>query len=165
MKLKIGSIAICTMLLVIIFSSMPLIFAQSQIWETCQISAYGTAIEEDIEVKSFRFTTVTPPAGLEIPNTIYMMDNDNGENYTITLAEGDVVVVNYEDVNIMDFEVASEQSRWTILFDGSVSFVSVNSTPIPEFSTILIVPMFVLATLLAIIYRRKRVSPSKQQLD
>ena len=162
MKLKIGSIAICTMLLVIIFSSMPLIFAQSQIWETCQISAYGTAIEEDIEVKSFRFTTVTPPAGLEIPNTIYMMDNDNGENYTITLAEGDVVVVNYEDVNIMDFEVASEQSRWTILFDGSVSFVSVNSTPIPEFSTILIVPMFVLATLLAIIYRRKRVSPSKQ---
>ena len=162
MKLKIGSIAICTMLIVIIFSSMPLIFAQGQIWETCQISAYGTAIEEDIEVKSFRFTTVTPPAGLEIPNTIYMMDNDNGENYTITLAEGDVVVVNYEDVNIMDFEVASEQSRWTILFDGSVSFVSVNSTPIPEFSTILIVPMFVLATLLAIIYRRKRVSPSKQ---
>lgn len=162
MKLKIGSIAICTVLIVIIFSSMPLIFAQSQIWETCQISAYGTAIEEDIEVKSFRFTTVTPPAGLEIPNTIYMMDNDNGENYTITLAEGDVVVVNYEDVNIMDFEVASEQSRWTILFDGSVSFVSVNSTPIPEFSTILIVPMFVLATLLAIIYRRKRVSPSKQ---
>ena len=162
MKLKIGSIAICTVLIVIIFSSMPLIFAQGQIWETCQISAYGTAIEEDIEVKSFRFTTVTPPAGLEIPNTIYMMDNDNGENYTITLAEGDVVVVNYEDINIMDIEVASEQSRWTILFDGSVSFVSVNSTPIPEFSTILIVPMFVLATLLAIIYRRKRVSPSKQ---
>ena len=162
MKLKIGSIAICTVLIVIIFSSMPLIFAQGQIWETCQISAYGTAIEEDIEVKSFRFTTATPPSGLEIPNTIYMMDNDNGENYTITLAEGDVVVVNYEDINIMDIEVASEQSRWTILFDGSVSFVSVNSTPIPEFSTILIVPMFVLATLLAIIYRRKRVSPSKQ---
>ena len=159
MKLKSGSIIVCTMFLVIIFSSMPLILAQEQIWETCQISAYGTEIEEDLEVKHFKFTTATPPSGSEIPNTIYIMDNDSGENYTVTLEAGDVVSVIYEDANVIEINVAPEQARYTIEFDGSVSFVSINSINIPEFPIIFIVPMFIAATLLALIYRRKRLSP------
>ncbi|MCJ7614191.1 hypothetical protein MUO71_05445 [Candidatus Bathyarchaeota archaeon] len=161
MKLKIGFIVASTLFLVIALFNAPLTFAQVGLWDSCQILAYGTNIEEDHEVGSFSFIAAVPPTGSEITNSIAVMDYDSGENYTIILSEGDIVLVIYDTVISMNIEVASEADHYTILFEGSADYVSINSAVIPEFPTILIIPMFMTATLLAIIYRRKRTSQPK----
>ncbi|MEJ2113471.1 MAG: hypothetical protein P8X62_07220 [Flavobacteriaceae bacterium] len=161
MKLKTGFIIVSTMLLIITLFNVPSIFAQEQVWEDCQVIAYGTNIFEDHEVESFTFTTAAPPAGSEIPNTISVMDLDTGENHTITLSAGDNVLVIYRDPINKYIEVAAEAGHYTILYEGAATFISINSAAIPEFSSILIIPMFMIATLLAIAYKKKRTSQAK----
>lgn len=160
MKLKIGSIAVCTISLVIIFSSMPLIFAQDQTWDSCIIDAYGIEVDDEFEAAILRFTAVAPPTGSEVTNTITVMDDGTGENHTITLVDGDSVSMNYENTIYKEIQVAPEAGHYTIYYEGSATFVSVNSEPIPEFSSILIVPLFLITTVLALVYRRKRTSPN-----
>ena len=161
MKLKTGFIVVSTVLLIITLFNVPSIFAQEQIWEDCQVIAYGTNIFEDHEVESFTFTAAAPPAGSEIPNTISVMDLDTGENHTITLSAGDNVLVIYRDPINKYIEVAAEAGHYTILYEGAATFISINSAAIPEFSSILIIPMFMIATLLAIAYKKKRISQAK----
>ena len=161
MKLKIETIAVCAISFVIIFSSMASVFAQSQIWESCIIYAYGTDVDDEAEAGILRFTAATPPTGSDIPNTIYVMDDDTGENYTITLADGDSVSMNYQFPEYKEIDVAAEADHYTIYYQGTATYVSVNSTAIPEFSSILIVPLFLIATVLAIVYRKKRISSKK----
>ncbi len=161
MKLKTGFIVVSTVLLIITLFNVPSIFAQEQIWEDCQVIAYGTNIFEDHEVESITFTAAAPPAGSEIPNTISVMDLDTGENHTITLSAGDNVLVIYRDPINKYIEVAAEAGHYTILYEGAATFISINSAAIPEFSSILIIPMFMIATLLAIAYKKKRTSQAK----
>jgi hypothetical protein len=158
MKLKIGTIAVCTISLVIILSIMSLVSAQ--VWEPCIIDAYGTEVDDEMEAGILRFTAVAPPTGSEISNTITVTDGNTGENHTITLADGDSVSMNYENSIYKEIQVAPEAGHYTIYYEGTATFVSVNSDPIPEFSSILIVPLFLIATSLAIAYRRKRNSLS-----
>ena len=158
MKVKIGLIVACTMFLVIVLFNVPSIFAQERNWESCRISAYGTEVEEEFEVSLIRFTVVLPPTGSEITNTIEVMDSVTRENITITLSDGDRVSINYEDVIYQNIEVASEANHYTISYEGGATFISVNSTEIPEFASIVIIPMFMIATLIALVYRRKRSS-------
>ena len=148
MKLKIGTIVVCAISFVIIFSSIASVFAQSQIWESCIIYAYGTDVDDEAEAGILRFTAATPPTGSDIPNTIYVMDDDTGENYTITLADGDSVSMNYQFPEYKEIDVAAEADHY-------------NSTAIPEFSSMLIVPLFLIATVLTIVYRKKRTSSKK----
>jgi hypothetical protein len=52
----------------------------------------------------------------------------------------------------------SEPDHFTITFEGEARYVRLNKVDIPEFPPIIIVPLFMTATLLALIYRRKSVS-------
>ena len=158
MNVKIGLSVVCTIFLVIVLFNVPSMFAQERTWESCKISAYGTEVEEEFEVNLIRFTAVVPPTGSEITNTIEVMDSVTRENITITLSEGDRVSINYEDVIYQNVEVAPEEDHYTITYEGGATFISVNSTEIPEFSSIVIIPMFMIATLIALVYRRKRSS-------
>jgi len=163
MNKKIGLIVSMILFLVIALFSSPLTFAQSAGWAEVQISAYGTnLVEGDPVPETFSFTVVVPPSGSEITNTVYVLNEDTGENYTKTLAPGDIVVASYigmsPQVSIIN---AAEPDHYIISYDGEATGVSINSTYIPEFSPILIVPMFIAATLLAIFYRRKRTSQNQ----
>jgi hypothetical protein len=147
-----------TFFLLIILLSVPLTFAQFEIWDSVSVSAYGTDVDEFGSY--FTFTVVAPPQGSEITNVINM-SRVGGENYTFNCSPGDLVAVWGQDVNIMEIMPASEPNHFTIIFEGTAQNVNINNANIPEFPPIFAVPLFMTATFLAIIYRRKRISQTK----
>ena len=164
MNKKVILIVFTTLFLVIAIFSTPLTFAQLRHWDYCKVSAYGTNFsEEEIDtIVRFYFNAISPPAGSEITNTIYVINYDTGENYTKNLEVGDYVVVRYDDYSPLVYEMTPDVNGVTIRFEGEVFNTGLNNTPIPEFSPILIVPMFITATLLALAYRRKRTSQNRK---
>jgi len=166
MKKKIGLIFFCTLFLVTALICVPLTFAQIS-WEYCKVSVYGTNLNDysdsSTNTERFQINVATPPSGSEITNTIEVRDTNRGEEYTETLSVGDIVFVNYQNSNPIQNTInpASESGYWIISYEGEVSSVTINAIDIPEFPPILIVPLFMTATLLAIVYRRKRTSQSQ----
>ena len=137
--------------------------AQQLWWDYCNVSAYGNdrLIYDFENFKSFEFTVVAPPSGSEITNTINVVHNETGENYTKNLAIGDRVIVRFDNyAPIRNDIVAGEESGcYEYLFEGK-AVVSINGVDIPEFSPIIFVSMFNAGTILAIVYRKKR-NPQK----
>jgi len=146
--------------LVIVILTAPLAFAQPLLWDVVIVLAYGTNLEDS--GNSFSFVVVALPTGSQLTNTIYV-EHTNIENYTTNLILGDRLSVNYidGDVTSMDFEVASEPDHFEIRYSGESRSVQLNSSYIPEFSSILVIPMFITVTLLALVYRRIRTSQTK----
>ena len=161
MNKKIGFSVVSTLVLVTVLLYVPLTFAQTY-WDYSKVSAYGTNVDffesSTVNSERFAFDVVEPPSGSNITNTIEVMDNDSGENYTITLSVGDTVQVNYQNANPTQNsqEPAAESQHFIIYYEGPVADIMVNTVDIPEFSLILIVPFFMAATLLALVYRRKQ---------
>jgi hypothetical protein len=106
---------------------------------------------------SISFTVAALPQGLEILNMVNV-SRDSGETATRNFLPGDIVSVFYIDAITLNIVETSEPDHFAIIFDGSVQSVNINSEYIPEFPPILAVPLFMTATLLALIYRRKRAS-------
>lgn len=152
-----------TFLIGLAFMSFSIVLAPTE-WDTCIISAYTVAASFDDYSTStsnqdrFEFTVANPPEGSNITNTLFVMDSGSGENYTINLEEGQRIYVNYQTWNpSVNTQTPAEDSDYlNILYDGGVLEVQINRVDVPEFSPILIAPMFVIATLLAIIYRRRQ---------
>lgn len=155
MNKKIGVIVV-SFLFTITLINIPLILAQFEIWDSVKVSAYGTNVDsQQTTFNSLSFTVVAQPQGSEILNMINA-SRDNGENAIRNLLPGDVVSILYEDATILDLTAASEPDHFSIIFEGSAQYVQINSANIPEFQPILIVPLFMAITILAIIYRTKR---------
>jgi hypothetical protein len=159
MKLKIGFIVTCTLVLIIGLLNAPLTFAQT--WHSVAISTYATdLVEGDPVPEAFRFTV----AQSALANTIEVINYDSGENYSRILDPGDLVQVTYLgglDIRLKSFTPGPVDGTFIIEFEGEASAVSINAGNIPEFSPILAVPLFIIATLLALVYRRKRISQKK----
>ena len=155
---------VCTLFLVTALICVPLTFAQTH-WDNCKVSAYATNIEEwgTGDILFLDFTVAVPPSGSEIVNTLEVENYDGSENYTKTLSAGDRVSIRYDDFPTLrnSVEAALEEGHYIIDFEGEVFNATINSISVPEFSPILIVPMFIVATLLALAYRRKRTSQNQ----
>ena len=163
MSKKIVFVVASTLFLVTALVSAPLTFAQ--IFNSVQISAYGTnVIEDNLGAASLEFTVVVPPAGSEIPNSISAHNIASGENYTMNCSPGDSITMTFLNMQVDGIRVqpASEAYHFIISYEGEAGWLWVNGSDIPEFSPILIVPMFIAATLLALVYRRKRTLQIKQ---
>ena len=153
----ISTLCICTLLF-----NASLTFGQRS-WNYCKIDAYGTNLnnysDSSTNQERYEFTVASPPAGSDISNTIEVADFGTGENFTETLSPGQVVYFNYQYTN---FEInnvtAAESGFWTIEYLGDITEITINNVDIPEFSSIIILPLFITVTLLAIIYKRKRTS-------
>jgi hypothetical protein len=157
MNRKIKFATFSVLILVLVLYCIPISFAQNE-WDYCIISAYGTnLVEGETSPQSFKFTVVVPPTGMEIPNTI-SLERGTEENYTYDLLPDDEVDLNYIDAEIdtYSFVQSSETDHFIILYEGEARTLRVNRQVIPEFSSILVAPLFLAVTLLAIIYRRKR---------
>ena len=161
MNEKRNFVFVSTLIIVIVSVLTSSALAQME-WDYCTISAYGTFAELPTEY-GFAFITATPPTGSDIPNTIYVIKYSSGENYTNNLIPGDRVQVSILDANVdtMEFNPASEADHFTITFAGEARTATLNEQTIPEFSPILIAPLFMTATILAIIYRKKRSSQNQ----
>lgn len=153
-------------ILVIAFMSIPLTLAQTE-WDYCKISAYGTGLDDYSTSTSnqdrLAFTVVEPPSGSNITNTIEVKDNTSGENYTISLAVGERVYIDYQyRIVIENYQTPTSDPNLLIIFyEGEVAQVTINNIDVPEFPIILVVPLFMAATLTAIAYRRKNISQTK----
>ena len=78
-----------------------------------------------------------------------------GESYEEFLSPGDTVVVSYTGFAADDLVVFPESGH--LIYQGPADTVTINGTEIPEFPVFLILPIFMIATLLVVIvYRRKR---------
>jgi hypothetical protein len=160
MKKKFGIITISILIFVSIIFSTSLTSAQSG-WNYCKIDAYGTNLNDysDSSTNSerYEFTVATPPSGSEITNTIEVSDFSSGENFTETLTPGQVVYYNYQGSvpSTNRVTAASEAGFWILEYEGDITDITIDNTAIPEFSSIIILPLFITVTLLAIIYRRK----------
>ena len=159
MNKKTGFFIISTLFIFGVLFSVSLSFAQY--WHYCEIDAYGTDLddffEHTINANRYEFTVVSPPAGSEITNTIYVINYDTGENYTETLVPGQRVRYNYDEcISTLNRVTEAPEGYWTLEYEGDITRVLIDSVDIPEFSTILLVPLFIALTLFAIIYRRKQ---------
>ncbi|MEJ2105361.1 MAG: hypothetical protein P8X47_12415 [Ignavibacteriaceae bacterium] len=163
MKKKIGIISVFTIFLISLSVVIPFTFAQEDYWNYCKISAYVTNLDDysSSSTNTFRyqFTIAEPPAGSNITNTIEVRDDDSGVNYTKNLSIGDVVYFDYANLNpTKNYVNPAEESNYFIVdYEGEIYDLQINNILIPEFSPIFISPIFIIATLLAIIYRRKRI--------
>ena len=164
MNKKVLFCIISTLFLFIALFSAPLSFAQRH-WDYCEVLAYATNADlfQTGDIIYIEFYVAAPPAGSEITNTIYVINYDTGENYTKNLGVGDFVNVRWDGFvpESYTIEPATDSVHSTIYFEGEVYNVALNYTDIPEFSPILIVPMFITASLLTLIYRKKRTSQNQ----
>ena len=162
MDKKIGIISAFTIFLITVSISVPLTFAQVDYWGYCKISAYVTNLNDystsSTNTHRYEFTIAEPPSGSDITNTIEVRNDDTGENYTKTLSIGDIVYLNYENINPTKINVnpATESNYFIVDYEGEVLDLSINNILIPEFPSILIVPMFIGLTLLVLFYRKMK---------
>ena len=157
MKLKIGFIVASTLFLIIVLCNVYLVFAQT--WTTCVVSCNCTNYVMDETNGFFSFTVA--PQNPSVTNTITVVNQLSGENHAETLSLGDTVVVRYTQLLATDPVYSPEVSGF-LNYMGPADSVTINAVEIPEFPLILIIPLFMTATLLALIYRRKRTSQSQK---
>lgn len=141
-----------------VFSSSVLA-QEMRFWDYCKVSAYGYnfAEMETGEIRTTSFNVGTPPSGIDIPNTLEVMDYVTGENYSIVLSIDDPIIIRYDTYPPINYTVTpgEDSSHYIIYFEGAVVNVTIRGDVVPEFPLILIVPMFITVTLLALFYRRK----------
>jgi hypothetical protein len=151
------------LILAVTFLCSSLTFAQElRYWDYCKVSAYGYnfAEMETGDIRTTSFNVATPPSGSDITNTVEVINYDTGENYTKTFSIDDAIIIRYDNYPPLNYTAteAAESNHYIIYFEGSVANVSIRGAAVPEFPPILIVPLFITATLLALIYRRKHSS-------
>jgi hypothetical protein len=146
---RIGFVVVSTLFLFVVLS-IPLAFSQA---------GYAT-VELNVQCTDyyfwagnlFDFEVIAPQAGT--PNTI--IASDDAHTYTINLVPGDLVVVRVEGLTseVMTYTEASGH----LMYSGPADSITVNEVEIPEFSSFLIVPLFVIASLLAVIVLRRKLT-------
>ncbi|MEJ2281421.1 MAG: hypothetical protein P8X97_05875 [Candidatus Bathyarchaeota archaeon] len=151
MNKKITFITISTFMIVIAF--LPFVFAQIP-FDYCKVSTYGTLISDSSVGFTMQVTTL--PSGLEnITNTLELKNDNSDDIFTFDLVPGDRLQVIYSGVMNLRIDPSSEPDHFTFQFEGTTMWTTLNGTDVPEFSPILLAPLFIAVTLLALIYRRK----------
>ena len=144
MNQKIG-FAIASTLLLSVVLSIPMAFAQP--WEEVELNVQAETISTASTYFSFYVV-----ASVAYPNTIIF--TGGGQKFTVQLNPGDLVIVR----EYVDTKLTTSSDH--VLYQGPASQVDLNGTEvIPEFPSFLILPLFMIATLLgAVILRRKLTS-------
>ena len=118
-----------TLLLTVALLSVPLTIAQQPDWDYCRVSAYGNNVLEEVigDIKRMYFNVAIPPAGSNISNTIEVMDYLSGENHTVNLSTGELVLVRYDDINPTKYTLvpASEANHFVIYYEGQIRRIAV----------------------------------------
>jgi hypothetical protein len=144
MDKKIG-LAIASTLFLTVVLSTPM--ASSQPWQTCEMNCIGETIS--VTAGYFSFYTAFPRP--DTPNKITV--TGGGNTYTWDLVIGDLVIVHGYLASGLRY------SGDHVTYQGPADSVEINSSEIPEFSSYLILPLFMITTLLAaVVLRRKRTS-------
>ena len=157
---------VATLIFVVGSFAFSLTFAQQEWWDYVTVSVYGNEYD-DLAGYSFfsgcQFTVRTPPSGSEITNTVYVLDDETGENYTETLSAGDIFYLRWDNYSpiVNEINEAEEDGYYTFVYEGTAR-IEINSQFIPEFPAFLVIPMFMAATLLAIFFNKKRSSHSNK---
>jgi hypothetical protein len=132
-------------------------FAFAQDWPTCIVDAGGTEITVDATAGFFSFTVKYANPG--ITNTITLSNPSTGDYIERSLESGQDVVVSYAGLQEADVNI---DSQGNIAYNGPADSVTVNSVVIPEFPSFLVLPLFMVATLLAaIVYRKTHIIDQK----
>ncbi len=151
MNKKIGFVVVSTLLLTLVLFT-PFAFAQS--WSSCYLSVPGNEITINEEQGILSFTVKYGEPGM--PSMIELSNASNGAYFTRNFESGNTVIISYSGLTADDVDIDAHDH---IVYEGPVDSVTINAVVIPEFSSFIILPLFMIATLLAaIVYRRKRAS-------
>jgi len=151
MNKKIGIIIASTLFLVITLFNAPLTFAQDSGY-ACIVDVKCTNLVTDETNGFFSFTVSTQDIGTN--NRIVAINMSSGAEHVRNVTLGDTVVVSYSFFYATDLDYSTESG--ILRYTGPADSVTINATEIPEFPPAIIIPVFMTATLLAIIYRKKR---------
>ena len=164
MKLKIGFIVASTLFLIVVLST-PFAFALT--WDACIVNGYGKDLVVDETNGFFSFTAVDPftPA---ILNVITAVNHASSDSMEVFLSQNDTVVVSYTGFVATDlvlFPTTEPGVLYQMYYQGPADSVTINQIVIPEFPSILIMPLFMISTLLAAIVYRKKMHFTSQTTD
>jgi hypothetical protein len=146
---RIGFVVVSTLFLFVVLS-IPLAFPQP--WDTCVVNVQATAYSFCGPGENFAFEVIAPQAGT--PNTIVVTGTTG--NYTMNLDPGDLITISLGGIT-QDL-ITYDQNSGHLMYEGMADSVTVNELEIPEFSSFLIVPLFVIASLLAVIVLRRKLT-------
>ena len=161
MKLKTILLATYTLFLIIVLSNGALVFAQIyDPWDTCVVdTAYTDLVIDEIN-GYFSFTVASPAPGAV--NLIQLTQDGGGDSYDGNLSPGDTVVI----IGFTGTSLQYSGESGDLYYSGIAYDVLINAVEVPEFSSFLILALFMIAALLAtIVYRRKLTSQVKQRID
>ena len=155
MNHRIGAILVSAMALFTLLPSANIVFAQP--WDACIVSSHVTDLEVDETNGFFSFTAVDPLSP-GVVNFVSVANYAKDESHAMNLSQGDAVVVSYTNFAADDLSVSQiEPGLHLIYYNGPADSVTINLSEIPEFpALILILPLFITATLLATIYYRRK---------
>lgn len=162
MKFRCVSFVLFSLMVFSDLSIAGLVLAQT--YGYCYVVTYGTDLVDDTVNGILSFNVTSNGNGTSIIVQIW----DGGfQQYLEILETGDIVLIDYKDCNVT-YKSIQEVSpdEYLIGFTGEANSVTINATEIPEFFSLVVLPVFILATLLvAILHKRKaaRLSSHKPQ--
>ena len=147
MNKRIGFVVASTLFLFVVLS-IPLAFTQP--WTNVDINAQGLDFTAD--ETGFRFWVIEPVSGT--PNVIEVSGTAGDYNWYVVLNDYVVVSKTGFDIGTVSFSADSGH----VVYSGPADSVTINAVEIPEFSSFLIVPLFVIASLLVVIVLRRKLT-------
>lgn len=139
------ALAVASALFLFVVLTTPMTFAQP--WDEIILDAQAETITVSETVGYFSFYAISPRQG--IPNNIIL--TGGGKEITWDLNPGDLVIV--RDFVMTDLTTSSDH----VLYQGPAEIVEVNGAEvIPEFPPFLILPLFMMATLLAAVVLKRK---------
>ena len=147
MNKKIG-VAVASTLFLIVVLSTPLTFAQG--WTSCELNAQS----EDFVANDngFSFWVISPVH--PTPNTIEVSGSAGSYNWHLSPGERVVVSLSHFNTETVSFSEASGH----VVYSGPADSVTIDEVEIPEFPSFLILPLFIIGTLLAAIVLRRKLA-------
>ena len=149
MNKKIGFVVASTLFLIVVLST-PLAFAQP--WDTCNIDVQAELYSYCGPGENFRFDVIEPNPGT--PNKIVV--SGLAGDFTYDLKIGDSVIVSVG--GLIEDQITYSEGTGHLIYYGPADSVTINAVEIPEFPPFLILPLFMIATMLAAIVLRRKLT-------
>jgi hypothetical protein len=148
MHKKIGFVVASTLFLIVVLSTT---LAFGQTYDYVEIDTNAEDLVRDYQNGILNFTVIEPFPGYEATITA----TAGQQTYTWDLEVDDKVELRYSLLSQDDITFSATH----LVYQGPADSVTINAVEIPEFSSFLILPLFMMATLLgAVVLRRKLTS-------
>ena len=124
--------------------------ASAQTYTSVEIDTNAEDLVRDYENGILSFKAIEPFPGYEAKITA----SGGGNSYTWDLVYGDEVVLRYTSLSEDDITFSATH----LVYQGPADSITINAEEIPEFPSFLVLPLFMIATLLTAIGLKRKLT-------